>query len=967
MEILEGLNDEQRRAVTHTTGPMLVVAGAGTGKTQVITRRIAYLIANQAAAPNQILALTFTERAAREMEERLYGLIGWESFQVPVMTFHAFGAELIGRYASHIGRSIRGGLINDNQKALLLLQHISEVELEYYNPGKALIEFLEGIVEYIGQLQNAGVTAEDYEGYAQSLMSQMPSVHPMDQAEQRDIAKLYKLYESVKEQSGTYDYHDQMMLPLEILQQRPNIIDRLRSEYRYVLVDEYQDTNAVQDQLLRSLVGPGGNIFAVGDDDQAIYGFRGAEIGNILGFADNFGLEEPIVLLQNYRSGQPVLDAAYRLIRHNDPERLEAKLGLNKQLQAQQANAEVRYEAYDQPPAELSGVLARIEADISAGIAPSDIAVLSATHAPLKALAKLMRVKALPFSLATAVNIFEQPEMLSLWYLLNWIDGRADEAAVSHVMLGRYLNWPTEDYQRLVQLANEQLVPLEEALALDSSVRAIGLLDQLAAWRTLARSETVSRVLFHLVFETDILERWRDEALRSARMVRVFEDLQRWLEQMQDYESVSADPTLTRYLAVFPKPPQLEVTEPVGDPDGVALLTVHAAKGLEFSSVYLINVTQRAWSKSSTRSREVPEAVRKLAVQSADHEFRRLFYVALTRAKQKIVVSSATKTNGGSKQMASPFIHETFGEMPTITTSNLESKDLLQNTLTKLQRFYPLQKSQERMKLPYEREGGWIELSVTGLAGYDFCPFEFYLEHGLRLLQPVGPQLGFGTVLHRVFEMYYRAKLAGDDVADLSRWHDALDEHWSDRGYERSELATQDKQLAHRTLDAFLSREHVAERVVKGVEIPIQFELPEFKLRLKGKIDAVFVLADGLSLRDYKTGRTKTQAERLDKSAKENFQLRTYALAAEKLGMGTVAEVVLDYVVTQVEGHATYSKTIMNNHEAKLGMLADRIRARDFAPAENGSHECAAIRYYGTGEKDDLAFELMNANEGSDA
>lgn len=169
MSILDGLNPEQLAAVQHDTGPQLVVAGAGTGKTQVITRRIAYLIEQQRAKPSQILALTFTEKAAREMAERLYELIGWESFQVPVLTFNAFGAELLMRFASHIGRSIRGGLLNETQKTLLLQQHLGRIQLEYYGPQDDTYEFLEGVVEYIGQLQNAGIDAAKYAEHVAGL------------------------------------------------------------------------------------------------------------------------------------------------------------------------------------------------------------------------------------------------------------------------------------------------------------------------------------------------------------------------------------------------------------------------------------------------------------------------------------------------------------------------------------------------------------------------------------------------------------------------------------------------------------------------------------------------------------------------------------------------------------------------------------------------------------------------------
>lgn len=961
MDILDGLNPEQRLAAEHDSGPMLVVAGAGTGKTQVITRRIAYLIASGKAKPNEVLALTFTDRAAREMEERLHGLIGWQSFQVPVMTFHAFGGELLARYGSYIGRSTRGGLLNDTQKALLLMEHLDEVELQYYSPGAAVFEFVEDIVKYIGQLQNAAVTPAMYHEYVQHIKGHEPDLHPRDVDEQKDLQRLYELYESLKESVGAYDFHDQLSLPLEILRKQPNIAQRLRHEYRYVLVDEYQDTNAVQDQLLREIVGRSGNIFAVGDDDQAIYGFRGAEIGNILSFADHFELAQPVALIRNYRSGQPILDAAYRLIRHNDPQRLEVKLGINKRLIGLHDEARVQYKAYGTAADEQQGTVEAIEQRLKNGDEAAGIAVLCATHAPLKLLAKHLRSRGIPYSLSTAVNIFEQPELLSLWYLLLWINRSANDEAMSHVLLGPYFKWSHRNYALLKAKADAEMVGLEEALALLDIAPAREIASQLADWRNYALGESVTRLVYRLVFESDVGERWRGLALVSGRMVQVFEDLGRWLEHMQDFESVTDDPGVAHYLSMFPRPPQLEIVEPVGDASGVSLLTVHAAKGLEYESVYLIGCTQRSWSKTAVMGRKIPPALLQNEELSPEHEYRRLFYVALTRARTDMVVSSATKTSSGSRQLTTPFVEETFGDAsndPAVHTHTGEKFELL---MSKIQQYYPLKSLQDEVRPRYIKADGWIELGVTALAQYDYCPFEFYVTYGLGLVQPIGPQLSFGTALHRVFELYYRAAMAGQAHAE-EYWQAMLDEQWSYKGYEQRTFAEADLRLAHDTLSRFLVREGAAARRVVGVEVPIRLELPEAKLRLRGKIDAIFESSEGISLRDYKTGRTKTDTDKLAKAAKDNFQLRTYALAYAEFE-APVSEVVLDYVVTDTEGIATLSPAIMRNHRAKLIGLAEKIRRQEFAPAASAVHQCSALMYYGSGETDDLAIELMRSRE----
>jgi DNA helicase-2/ATP-dependent DNA helicase PcrA len=963
-QILGGLNSEQREAVLHDRGPLLVVAGAGTGKTQVITRRIAYLISQQRARPDQILALTFTEKAAREMEERLYVLLGWQSFQVPVMTFNAFGAELLGRFASHIGRSVKGGLLNEMQKALLMVKHMDELDLKYYGFQADMFEFVESIVGYIGRLQNAGITPNGYEQFVKNLRTDPGDLNPLEIDEQEDLAVLYRLYDRLKQQTGTFDYHDQLSIPLEILKAHSNLVSRLRTEFTYVLVDEYQDTNSVQDELLRSFIEPNGNLFAVGDDDQAIYGFRGADINNILSFSQHFSVSTPAVLIQNYRSGQAVLDSAYRLIVHNNPDRLEAKYGINKQLKAQHDESVVSFRHYETGLDEQREVVAGIAERLACGDAPHSVSVLSATHAPLVAIAKLLRNKGLPYAISTTSNIFEQPEILGLWYLLKWIAMDIDETSMAHVFTGPYIKWTADQYRRLLEVSRNDLISIEEALRSQSSPASRRLCEQVDEWRGWAKDLPVSQLVFQLVFQNGHDVEWRRQAENSGRMVRVFEDLQRWLEQLQDFETVESNATLYDYLTIFPKPPALESSEPQGDSGGVQLLTVHAAKGLEFETVYLIGCTHRSWSKGrGSIGPDVPAGLANVNVLPPEHEYRRLMYVAATRARKNLLVSAPARTAGGARQMVSPLVEQLIGkealQRAAADQQQTGNEGKLAKVMSQLQQFYPLKEVAEGRKLPFETADGWLELSVTGLSNYEHCPFEFYLENVLQIRQPMGPQLAFGNLLHKTFELYYKARLAGT-TATLDHLQGTIDEAWSDRGYERREVAENDRRLAKKTLERFYEREEQAQRHVLASEMPIKLVLPQAKLRVKGKIDAIFQTAGGVELRDFKTGRNKTDPEKLAKAAKTNFQLRTYALAYKSLQHQLPWSVVLDYVVTGVEGVAEFSGAILNNHMDKLVQLADKIRAGEFAPNASALHQCAAIKYYGSGEADELAESLLN-------
>ncbi len=484
-------------------------------------------------------------------------------------------------------------------------------------------------------------------------------------------------------------------------------------------------------------------------------------------------------------------------------------------------------------------------------------------------------------------------------------------------------------------------------MAKDGDVAARKLISQLEEWRGWADSLTVSQLAYRLVFETGLAEQLMKNPEQSDRVVRVFEDLHVFLGQLQDYEVVALDNALAGYLANFPEPPKLEATEAIGDAGGVQLLTIHASKGLEFEVVWLVGCTARAWSqRGANRQLEVPA---ELALQPdlvPEHEQRRLMYVAATRAKRELYLSAATSTAGGQTQKPSPFIGELFGDEP-LSQVNVSKISNIDNSLQKLQRFYPLKGDIHASKLPFESHDGWLELGVGALGSYDYCPHEFYLQYVLSISQPFGPQLAFGTSIHKVLEVYFSARLRGEKMP-VTELDARLDELWSDQGYESKPLAEAAKKRAHEAIVRLIAREEAnSNHEILGSESPITLEIPEAKLRLRGRIDAYFQMPDGIEIRDFKTG-MKRDPEKLGVDAKNNFQLRTYALAYEMMTGKAPARVTLDYVVTGAEGSAELSGKILQNHRVKLVKLAERIREHDFAPAPQSQfHTCAAFKYYG--------------------
>lgn len=955
MDILDGLNDEQREAVLHVQGPLLVVAGAGTGKTQVITRRIAYLIRECGVSPSSILALTFTEKAAQEMQDRVFDLIGWDSFQVSIMTFNAFGSDLLARYGLHIGRSTRGGLLTDLQKALILNQHKDRVAMSYYAVHANSFEFMQTVVNYISQLQNMNISAEQYLEYAQGLRQNPQGMHERDVAEQLDLARIYDIYESIKHETGTFDYNDQIQLPLKIMAERPNIADRLTKQYSQVLVDEYQDTNPAQDALIRSFVPKDGNIFAVGDDDQAIYGFRGADVANILSFPKHFTSVKTVTLVQNYRSAQLILDAAYRLIQKNNPNRLEPMLGINKRLIAQHDLGMVSFTGYGSAQSEVIEVARTIKEQIISGVPGASIGVLAATHAPLRSVAKILSRMGVAYSMSTMINIFDQPELIGLWYLLKWINFDAEDGAIGHILMGPFFRWSPASYREIIDVSNETAKSVESVMRDQTDGPSTEVLSRIDAWRQVAQQNSISHLVYLIVFEGGYVKLWRHQAEDDSRLSSVFDDLHQLLQHMQEFEAVTDERLLSDYLNTFPVPPQIELNEPMGDAGGVKLLTVHASKGLEFEHVYLVSCTQRAWARNASPSHEPPEQLRPKADEaSQESEFRRLMYVAVTRAKTDLRMSAPTATASGTRVRITPFIDEMSLPEAAVTSYMAPRAAGADQSAVRLASIYPLRTEQTQMqRLPFELADGSLHLNVTQIAQYEQCPFEFYLEHVLQIRQQPSPLMSFGSIIHRIIEMHYKAKIAGSPLAEEDLLL-ALDQNWSNRGYADDAAANADHLLASDTIRKFLRSDANRPAKILASEMSIKLNLAEAKLFIKGKIDAQYEAEDGIEIRDFKTGRSKTDSEALAKSAKTNLQLRTYALAYQRLNGVAPSRVVLDYVVTGIEGSATLSPTILRNHADKLAELAGRIRDRNFAPNPSPMHECLAIKYYGTGERQQL-------------
>ncbi|MEO8362447.1 MAG: ATP-dependent helicase, partial [Vicinamibacteria bacterium] len=436
--ILDGLNDEQRGAVLHGDGPLLIVAGAGTGKTTVLTRRIAHLITTKRARPEEILALTFTEKAAREMAERVDQLVPYGYTESFIATFHAFGDRMLRENCFAAGLPADFRVLSRADEIVFLRERLFALPLERFRPLGDPGRHLSTLVEFSSRAKDEDVAPEDIIALGQERLSQADALGGEDGQAAREealdlieAAEFFKAQQTALANAALVDFGDQIHRFLKLLRDRPDVALGLRKRFRYILVDEFQDTNHAQLELLRLIAGEGNpNITVVGDDDQAIYRWRGAAPANLIHFLTLYKDATRVVLRQNYRSTQEILDTSYRLITYNNPHRLEVMTGLDKRLVADRGKGRnVRHWRFASVSAEADAMAKAIEEFHREGIPLSEMAILVRNNADADPFLRALNMKSLPHRFSGGAGLFERPEVRSLIAFLRLVASPDDSVS----------------------------------------------------------------------------------------------------------------------------------------------------------------------------------------------------------------------------------------------------------------------------------------------------------------------------------------------------------------------------------------------------------------------------------------------------------------------------------------------------------------------------------------------------------
>jgi DNA helicase-2/ATP-dependent DNA helicase PcrA len=946
--LLKGLDRDQRRAVTHGDGPLLVVAGPGTGKTQAITRRIAWLIATKRARPDEILALTFTDKAAREMQARVDELVPYGMADAAIHTFHAFGDGLIREFALELGLPSDLRLMTRAESVIFLRERLFQLALERYRPLADPTRFLEALVSLMSRAKDEDVTPAAYLAHAEALTASADAaVHADADAARREaaagqleLATAYSRATELMAEAGCIDFGDQVGLALRLLRERAAIRAEVQRRYRYVLVDEFQDTNVAQWELVRLVAAGTRNVTVVGDDDQSIYTFRGAALSNILGFTSTYPEARHVVLRRNYRSRAPILDAARRLIRHNDPHRLETRLGIDKQhiarRRARRAPA-VRELAFDRPTDEADAVAAEIAERVAAGTRPSDIAILVRTNADADAFVRALNVAGVPWRSSGATGLYTRPEVRELLAFLRTVADPGSTVDLYAVATGEPYRLGGTDLSALLELARRRHRSLWDVLVdLEAQPGIVRLGDGTrAAVRRLVADLRAASELAHRRPAGEVLY---DHLKRSGRLMRLMagasteaeaalQDVAAFFTVIRDQARLLPDdrvPFVARHLQVLiDAGGDHRAADEPDDVDAVSIVTVHKAKGLEFPLVYLTGVVDgRFPGRGRRETLSLPaELCRRVdadaAAEAAHAEERRLFYVAMTRARDELVLTHTRRTEAGRARRPSPFLAEALDRPATVATPHVGgTPTVLDDPTTAV----------AAPVVPRAASTGPLELSYSQLDDYLTCPRRYRLRHVLRVPTPPHHALGYGSALHQAVAAYHASELRGAPLTEAALL-DVFAMHWTGEGFLSRDHEEARFAGGQATLRRFRTDRLALATAPAAVERPFSFRLGGDRIR--GRYDRVDETPGGAVITDYKSSDVRDQAK-ADQRARESLQLAIYALAHGAETGTPPAAVQLHFLDSGVVGRATLDEKRLTKARDRVSEAASGIRAGRF-------------------------------------
>lgn len=978
MTQIKSLNKDQLEAINYSGGPLLIIAGAGTGKTTVITERIKKLIFKKHIPASQILALTFTDKASREMEERIDIEMPYGYTQMWISTFHSFCDRILRAEAIHIGLNPSYKLMTETETLLFLRHHIFQFKLDYFRPLGNPNKFLEGMMQHFSRLKDEDISPKEYLLWAQSQKSKVNSQNAQDEIRKNlELAHAFETYQELKARENVMDFSDLISNTLKLFRTRKNIVKTYQEQFLYILVDEFQDTNFAQNELSILLAGCRKNITVVGDDDQAIYRWRGAAISNMVQFKKHFPGAKVVTLTQNYRSSQEILDSAYQLIQFNNPDRLEVKENIDKKLKAERKVKPYPIEIFytDRVEDEADCVAKKIIDLVNKDNRfYKDIAILVRANDHATVFIKALQRHNIPFQFLGPGRLFRQEEITDLIAYLKVLYNFEDSISLYRVLNLPVFDLDARDIAAILNFAKRKNLTLFEAiekiaesknevqeiiLKSDTHKKIKIIVGMIKRHLKRVPTDSAGQILYYFLQDSGMLKQFLSAA--TDPNTKKYQNIAKFFDKLKSFEVDNED------ARVFPVVDWIDLSMQMGESplaydidwsenNAVNILTIHSSKGLEFPVVFLVNlVSQRFPTRERREQIPIPTDLIKEILPVGDYhlqEERRLFYVGMTRACDRLYFTAANFYGIGKRdRKLSPFVYEALGEENIKKILDRQKpQEIIQPSLldwvktTTIPTNHP-PKTYNPQPINY--------ISYSQIQSFSICPLHYKMQYILKV--PIRPtaSLSFGRSVHAVLKDFYQKSLEGK-MPKIESVISILQTQWTDEGYESKAHQKEAFERATYILLQYLKTNFVPNTESAkpiAVEIPFSFFIKrssanQMPLKVAGRIDRVDKIdKNKIEIIDYKTGTNVPK----EKDLATNLQLTLYALAATQVNNNIFnrkpEDIILSLHYLEEEKKLTTTRTKEQLEEVKTKILeiVEEIEKSDFSCS--GSSFCQNCEY----------------------
>lgn len=954
------LNLNQKQAVDAVEGTVMVIAGPGTGKTQILSLRIANILRKTDTAPENILALTFTNAGVFSMRKRLVEIIGPLAYRMNIFTFHSFCENLVNEYGEEYQNLSRSKLISPVEQLQIIEEIIKTSDFKKLKPWGDHSFYVNSFPSIFSELKKEAITVdklkeklsqqeksfsqkEDLYHTKGKWKGQMRGKYKKEEKNierNKEVAQVYEKYQKKMRQNHLYDYDDVILETINALETNPDFLLSLQEKYQYILVDEHQDTNNSQNRILELLTDffERPNLFIVGDEKQAIYRFQGASLENFTFFKDRYTDVLVVNLLENYRSTQAILDSAQSLVINGRGQTQSVPVPKLKAVIKEQGT-KIKVHPFSEKEFEGRFLAEDIKEKIKLGININEIAVFYRNNEEVFEVTKSLEKMGVPFVIESKQNLLNDVDILKIILLLKTINNLGEDLWLGKLFFVDFLEIDSLDIYKLITFSQKNKKKLFDCLKSGKFLEEAGVIDkdklkklytQLDKWKKTAMNKDLITCLEEVIYQSgyfDYLLKSLDSNEKLHKLNKLFDEAKQLVQEKQIVKLSD----FINYLELLENYNLSIQTKSNDLLEGVRLMTAHGAKGLEFDVVYIVNMVDKHWGNKIVKNKLQLPIYDDKQEQINDDE-RRLFFVALTRARQEVNILYAKKKNDGRDQLPSQFLTEIDNKfLQEIDMQNWE-KGFLNNP-------QKLMSGKKRTNANLKNKGYLSKLflqnglNVTAVNNYLKCPWEYFFKNLIKIPLAYNKSMVYGNIIHKTLEEFFEKIRQGKKVDQKL----LLD--FFNKNLRRSVLLENDKietlEKGRIALSGYYDIYHkewhkniLNEFNIKGVSLKISKDNEVF---LSGNLDKIEILENNqVKVVDYKTGKTKSRGEIEGQTSNSdgNYkrQLIFYKLLLDRYNQGQYKMVKGEIDFIEPKNSGKYQKEVFEIGTQEVKELEETIR-----------------------------------------